>query len=157
VVNDDGYFLVNRVFVEFNEIAEHGGGFAAIVVWVGLGISEQTLVGFERDVVLQHVENKALLDSLTHGVEDEWLVVTTSSVYTKEFERLLLEGRGKGEVADIGQASPRLDLAHNHVFHVLIHIRNDTTIFSSVLPCTITFSFFWVLLAFKELCVIIYF
>ena len=75
------------------------------VVFHGLG---ELVVALHRCVVLQHVQDEALLDRLLHGVAVEGVVldgaVGLRLRVAEDFQRLVLGGGGEGEVAGVGSS-----------------------------------------------------
>ena len=74
----------------------------------------QSVIGFVRSVILEHVENEAFLDRLPHAVEMKRFRFTRRASPTEKFQCLSLRRRGEGEETKVWLSAARLhDLIEN--------------------------------------------
>jgi hypothetical protein len=89
---------------------------------VVLDLLDQLVVAVDGRVVLQHIEDEALLDGLLHGVAVEGRCLTLPSPsgggFAEHLQRLVLGRGGEGEVAGVGQHLARRH-SHERVHRVL--------------------------------------
>ena len=91
---------------------------------VVLDLLDQLVVAVHRRVVLEHVEDEALLDRLLHRVAVEGpvlhLAVGLRLRLAEHLQRLVLRRGGEGEVAGVRQQLPRLHHAVDLVLEGLV-------------------------------------
>ncbi len=68
VVQDDVQLGLDGVIVQLDERAQHGAGLLALIVRIVLHLLEQVPVAAVGSIVLQHVQDEMLLNSLAHAV-----------------------------------------------------------------------------------------
>ena len=101
LLQHDSRFLRDVVGVQRLKLADRsdtGGGVQLRVIGNGLGDLVVHVVGH---VVLQHIQNKAFLDGLPHGVHMEWMVFAVFIPLAEHLQRFVLWGSGKGEEGQI--------------------------------------------------------
>ena len=70
-------------------------------LWFVLNGLLKCIVRLVGHVVLQHVEDEALLNRLTHGVEVEWLGQSVCPLGPEALQRNVARGRREREVGDV--------------------------------------------------------
>jgi len=110
VVHHDLRLLADRVIVGLDVPAELLLRFLGVELRVVLHRLGEPVVALHRSVVLEHVQDEALLDRLLPRVAVERAVLdllTLRPRVTKDLQRLVLGRRGEGEVARVRQHLPR--------------------------------------------------
>ena len=90
---------------------------------VALDRLDQLVIAVDRRVVLQHVQDEALLDGLLHRVAVKGPVLDLAALgvwLAENLQRLVLGRGGEGEIAGIGQELARLHDAVDLVFRRLV-------------------------------------
>ena len=93
----DPHLPADRVRVQLDKGFEQVFGLFAVVVRIVLDLLEQPPVGCVGAVIVQHIEDKTLLDRLPHAVEVERLELPVGALSAEQFQRLGFRCRGKGE------------------------------------------------------------
>ena len=126
----------------FVEVVHHNLGFEADRVFVALDVPpelfprpfhvelgvprdrlDELVVALDRRVVVEHVQDEALLDCLLHGVAVKRSMLHLATFVmslTKDLERLVLGRGGEGEVARVRQKLPRFHDAVDLVLKCLV-------------------------------------
>ena len=106
VLDHDLGLLGDVVRMQAHEPRQGPGRLALVHLGIVLDGLDQPVVGLVGRVVLEHVEDEALLDGLAHGVEVEGLGLAVGPRPAEDLQRLVL-GRGReGEEADVGLPAP---------------------------------------------------
>ena len=105
--------LRDVVRVQPHETSQGAGGLLPLHVRIVRTRLEQPVVGGIRRVVIQHVEDEALLDRLAHGVPVGGLAAAP-----EDLQGLVLRGRGEGEEAQV-RLPPAFGHAEKERFQVL--------------------------------------
>jgi hypothetical protein len=101
VLHDDGYFFGDCPFMPADELLEQRLGLHLLELRIVFYLFQQRPVLVEGRVVFQHIEDEALFDCLTHGVEAEGPVSPICLFGAEQLQGLGLWGGGEGEVAHI--------------------------------------------------------
>ena len=111
VVHHDLCLEADGVVVALDKAPQLALRLAGVELRVVLDRLGELVVALHRRVVLQHVQDEAFLDGLLHGVAVEGVVlgraVGLRLRVAEDFQRLVLGGGGKGEVAGVGQQPAR--------------------------------------------------
>ena len=102
VLDHDFGLLGDVVRVQAHEAGQGLGGLLLVDLGVVLDGLDQPEVGLVGRVVLQHVEDEALLDGLAHAVEVEGLRLAVGVRAPEDLQRLVLRRGGEGEEAEVG-------------------------------------------------------
>ena len=119
VLDDDGDLLTDVVRVQFDPLHHrlHRLGLVDRLRVVVLSAVDQPECRPVGRVVLEHVEDEALLNGLLHRVQVERdLVDLVPGLRSPEqLQRLALRGRGEGEEGDVGQCASSLEFQPDQV------------------------------------------
>ena len=123
--HDDLYLLGNIGVVQLNifrDLSLRGG---RLQLWVVLNGFVELKIGLVGHIVLQHIQNKALLNGLLHRIQIKGGLLPLLIQAAEQLQGGGLGGRGKGDHGDIGlfPAAGNLslhDIAHGSLLPVLI-------------------------------------
>ena len=131
VVHHDLGFQLDRVIVALYIAPQLLFGLLGVELRVVLDLLDQLVVAVDGNVVLQHVQDEALLHRLLHAVVVERLVLDLAlgigrQRLAEHLQRLVLRRRGEREVAGVREHLPRgharFQRCVNHVLGVTLFV-----------------------------------
>ena len=118
-------FLGDVVGMQLHEAGQGAGGLLALHIRVVIARLDELVVAIVGNIVLQHIEDEAFLNGLTHGV-----AVAGLAIAPKDLERPVLRRGGEGEKAQV-----RLPPALRHAEEQRLHVLPGHALLGRLLSC----------------------
>ena len=118
-LHDDFRLLADILRVQRGVLADETCGLAAGHFLVLLGGADELAAGLVRGVVLQHVKDKALLNSLPHTVHVEGVPLAVRPLFAELLQSGILRRGGKGKEREVIVLALAQDFLHQLVLGIV--------------------------------------
>ena len=118
MLHDDLYTLRNVRFMQLHKTGNLPFCIGCLAAWIFFDFFVQLIEGIISGVVLEHIQNKAFLDGLLHGVDMERLTLSLGVQSTEQLNRCGLGRGGERKHGNIGLFAVATDLVSDHIFDI---------------------------------------